>query len=179
SGPPLVRPGPASTQRWRTGPAGRRGTVKPASYPPESRSVTDQIRDTTPYQVLGVAPDASPEALRRAYRRALPRPHPDTGGDAESFLAVQQAWRLVGTQAARRAYDAAHAGARAAYDGGAHPGSSAPPGAGSGSRGRAAGNGHAGAYAPGRVWTAGSTAGGTRAASRARSYGYTRGWARE
>ncbi len=141
--------------------------------------MTDQIRDTTPYQVLGVAPDASPEALRRAYRRALRRTHPDTGGDAESFLAVQQAWRLVGTQAARRAYDAAHAGARAAYDGGAHPGSSAPPGAGSGSRGRAAGNGHAGAYAPGRVWTAGSTAGGTRAPSRARSYGHPGGWSRE
>ena len=141
--------------------------------------MTDQIRDTTPYQVLGVPPDASPEALRRAYRRALRRTHPDTGGDADSFLAVQQAWQLVGTQAARHAYDAAHAGERAAYDGGAHPGRSAPPGAGAGSRGRTAGNGHTGAYAPGRVWTAGSTAGGTRAPSRARSYGHPGGWSRE
>ncbi|WP_022917493.1 nuclease-related domain-containing protein [Ruania albidiflava] len=139
--------------------------------------MTDQIRDTTPYQVLGVSPEASPEALRRAYRRALRRTHPDTGGDADSFLAVQQAWQLVGTQEARHAYDAAHAGERAAYDGGAHPGGATSGSARAASR--AAGNGHAGGSAPGRVWTAGSTAGGTRAPSRARSYGHPGGWSRE
>lgn len=132
--------------------------------------MTEQIRDTSPYQVLGVTPDVSPEALRRAYRRALRRSHPDTGGDADAFLAVQEAWQLVGTPAARRAYDAAHSGERTAYDGGAHPGRS-----GSGSAGAGSGAGPS----PGRVWTSGATAGGTRAPSRARSYGHPGGWSRE
>lgn len=126
--------------------------------------------------MLGVPPDADPEALRRAYRRALRRTHPDTGGDAEAFLAVQQAWQLVGTPAARRAYDAAHAGERATYDGAPHPGRASSRGAGAGSGARGSSNGH---YAPGRVWTAGATAGGTRAPSRARSYGHPGGWSRE
>ncbi len=153
--------------------------MNPVFFLPESRSVTDQMRDTTPYQVLGVTPDASPEELRHAYRRALRRTHPDTGGDAESFLTVQQAWQQVGTTAARRAYDAAHAGERPAYDGAARPGRSAPGGPGGARGGRPAGNGHAAGSAPGRVWTAGATAGGTRAPRRARSYGHPGGWSRE
>ena len=127
---------------------------------------------TSPYQVLGVTPDVSPDALRRAYRRALRRSHPDTGGDAEAFLVVQEAWQLIGTPAARRAYDAAHAGERAAYDGGARPGRST-----SGTSG--AGRGRGFDSSPGRVWTSGSTAGGTRAPRRARSYGHPGGWSRE
>lgn len=130
--------------------------------------MTDQKSGTSPYQVLGVAPDVSPEALRRAYRRALRRSHPDTGGDADDFFAVQEAWQLVGTPAARRAYDASHAGERTTYDGGARPGR---PGAGSSGRGFASSSG--------RVWTSSATAGGTRAPSRARSSGHPGGWSRE
>ncbi len=132
------------------------------------------MSDTSPYQVLGVTPEVSPEALRRAYRRALRRSHPDTGGDADAFLAVQQAWQLVGTPAARRAYDAAHARERAAYDGGARRGRS-----GSGTGGAGSGSSAPFDYSPGRVWTSGTTAGGTRAPSRARSSGHPGGWSRE
>lgn len=59
-----------------------------------------------PYDVLGVAPTASQEELRRAFRRALRATHPDTGGDQVRFVAVQLAWEQVGTPSSRSAYDA-------------------------------------------------------------------------
>jgi hypothetical protein len=59
----------------------------------------------SPYEVLGVSADADAAALRLAYRRALRTAHPDTGGDATRFHAVQRAWVLVGTPEARAAFD--------------------------------------------------------------------------
>lgn len=58
-----------------------------------------------PYEVLGVSPAASEAELRKAYRKALRATHPDAGGDAESFDAVQRAWKLVGTAEARAVFD--------------------------------------------------------------------------
>ena len=57
------------------------------------------------YEVLGVAATASHDDLRRAYRRRLRQTHPDTGGIAREFTAVQLAWEKVGTPAARALYD--------------------------------------------------------------------------
>jgi curved DNA-binding protein CbpA len=57
------------------------------------------------YEVLGVAATASADDLRRAYRRRLRQTHPDTGGVAREFTAVQLAWEKVGTPAARAIYD--------------------------------------------------------------------------
>lgn len=59
----------------------------------------------TPYEVLGVSPAATEDQLRRAYRRRLRETHPDTGGRAGEFTAVQLAWEKIGTPAARAAYD--------------------------------------------------------------------------
>lgn len=52
--------------------------------------------------------DASDDDLRKAYRLRLRQTHPDTGGDAAEFVRVQRAWELVGTAAARAAYDRGH-----------------------------------------------------------------------
>ena len=60
----------------------------------------------TPYAILGVAATASDDELRRAYRKRLRETHPDAGGVAAEFHAVQAAWELVGTPAARADYDA-------------------------------------------------------------------------
>ncbi|MGV8968875.1 MAG: DnaJ domain-containing protein [Microbacteriaceae bacterium] len=62
------------------------------------------------YEVLGVDPKASTEQLRRAYRQKLRDTHPDTGGAAQSFHEVQQAWDLVGTPASRALYDRGYGG---------------------------------------------------------------------
>lgn len=59
----------------------------------------------SPYEVLGVESTASQDDLRKAYRRLLRETHPDTGGDAARFTAVQSAWDLVGNEHDRAAYD--------------------------------------------------------------------------
>lgn len=58
-----------------------------------------------PYEVLGVAPTASDDDLKKAYRRRLREAHPDTGGSSAEFDRVQQAWQRVGSPSARAAYD--------------------------------------------------------------------------
>jgi hypothetical protein len=61
---------------------------------------------SSPYAVLGVPADSTDAELRVAYRRRLRETHPDTGGSAPEFDRVQRAWELIGTPAARAAYDA-------------------------------------------------------------------------
>ncbi|WP_022889966.1 DnaJ domain-containing protein [Agromyces italicus] len=73
----------------------------------------DSPLSDSPYEVLGVASDADATELRTAYRRALRVAHPDTGGDPARFHAVQRAWALVGTPAARAAFDRGAGGAAA------------------------------------------------------------------
>jgi antitoxin (DNA-binding transcriptional repressor) of toxin-antitoxin stability system len=70
--------------------------------------VFDSTLSASAYEVLAVAPDVDDESLRRAYRLRLRQTHPDTGGDAALFVQVQRAWELVGTPAARAAYDRGH-----------------------------------------------------------------------
>lgn len=48
-----------------------------------------------PHAVLGVPRGADAKTLARAYRRAARRAHPDTGGSAEAFAAVQAAWAVL------------------------------------------------------------------------------------
>jgi len=64
----------------------------------QSRSAGD-TSSATPltdaYAVLGVPPDADATTLAQAYRRAARRTHPDTGGSAEAFAAVQAAWQAL------------------------------------------------------------------------------------
>lgn len=45
----------------------------------------------TPFQVLELAEDASPEEVRLAYRRLAAQAHPDAGGSAEAFSALVKA----------------------------------------------------------------------------------------
>jgi curved DNA-binding protein CbpA len=71
----------------------------------ESEPVSDSPIAATPYEVLGVSVSATEEELRRAYRRRLRETHPDTGGRATEFTAVQLAWEQVGTATARARYD--------------------------------------------------------------------------
>jgi len=58
------------------------------------------------YAILGSAEDASQEEIERLYKRLAIRHHPDRGGDAEYMTAINEAYRVLGNEAARRAYDA-------------------------------------------------------------------------
>jgi hypothetical protein len=70
--------------------------------------MSDSPLSASPYEVLGVAASATEDELRRAYRRRLRETHPDTGGRAAEFTAVQLAWEQIGTVSARQAYDGGH-----------------------------------------------------------------------
>ncbi|WP_437583518.1 J domain-containing protein [Paramicrobacterium sp. CJ85] len=61
--------------------------------------------EQSPYEVLGVDPSVSHDELRRAYRRLARETHPDLGGAAERFNAVQLAWERIGTPESRAEYD--------------------------------------------------------------------------
>ncbi len=58
------------------------------------------------YLILGVGSDATPDQIKSAYRREAKRCHPDHSGEgSEPFLAVQEAYEVLGDPRRRRAYD--------------------------------------------------------------------------
>jgi molecular chaperone DnaJ len=59
------------------------------------------------YQTLGVNPDASPEAIKAAYRRLAIETHPDVAGPDSTarFQAVSDAYRVLSDPEARLRYD--------------------------------------------------------------------------
>ena len=63
------------------------------------------------YDVLGLVGEgnkASTEEIKRAYKSAALRCHPDkNGGDVAAFVAVNRAFETLSDPASRRAYDAA------------------------------------------------------------------------
>lgn len=69
---------------------------------------------TTHYELLGVAPDASHDDIKRAYHHQARRYHPDARPGADERVADQArrimislnaAWAVLGEPARRRAYD--------------------------------------------------------------------------
>ncbi|WP_428264699.1 DnaJ domain-containing protein [Haliangium sp.] len=89
---------------------------------------------TDHYKVLGVKPDASPEEIKRAYRKLAKKYHPDsTGGDKAKesrFKQVGQAYDVLGDSEKRAQYDAIRAGGP--FAGGFGGGAAAGAGAGAG-----------------------------------------------
>ncbi len=73
----------------------------------------------THYDVLGVAPHASHDEIRAAFRRAAREAHPDRHGEgsATRMAAVNEAWRVLGDADRRRAYDAQLRATASAADG--------------------------------------------------------------
>jgi DnaJ family protein A protein 2 len=59
----------------------------------------------TPYQVLGVARNASGDEIKKAYRKKALEHHPDKGGNPEVFKEVQHAYDIVGDETRRTFYD--------------------------------------------------------------------------
>ena len=62
----------------------------------------------TLYEVLGVAPDATPEQIKKAYQRLAMKYHPDRmeGGDDRHFKKIQGAYEVLSDPERRELYDA-------------------------------------------------------------------------
>ena len=58
-------------------------------------SVCKQVRVEPAHEILGVAPDASEQAIERAYRQEVKRAHPDNGGSTDEFRAVREAYETL------------------------------------------------------------------------------------
>jgi DnaJ-class molecular chaperone len=57
------------------------------------------------YQTLGVNRDATPDEIKRAYRKLASQHHPDRGGDTQKFQEIQVAYDTLGDAQKRAAYD--------------------------------------------------------------------------
>ena len=57
------------------------------------------------YAALGVARTATPDEIKRAFRKLASQHHPDKGGNTQKFQEIQAAYDTLGDEAKRRAYD--------------------------------------------------------------------------
>lgn len=65
----------------------------------------DAVGEQSLYELLGLAPSASDDEVRAAYRRVVRRVHPDAGGSERAFRRVHAAYRVLGDPVRRQAYD--------------------------------------------------------------------------
>jgi curved DNA-binding protein CbpA len=83
--------------------------------------MSDEGRERDHYSTLGAGRGEARGEIERRYKRLARRHHPDRGGDEEEMKALNEAWRVLGDDSARRDYDArreretTRAGARPAY----------------------------------------------------------------
>ena len=60
---------------------------------------------TDHYQTLGVAKNATPDDIKKAYRRQAAIHHPDKGGDTAEFQKIQQAYETLSDPQKKQEYD--------------------------------------------------------------------------
>jgi curved DNA-binding protein len=60
---------------------------------------------TNHYQTLGVDRSASPDEIKRAYRKLASQHHPDKGGDTKKFQEIQTAYDVLSDPQKKSAYD--------------------------------------------------------------------------
>lgn len=57
------------------------------------------------YNILGVAKDASPADIKKAYYKLAHKYHPDKGGDEKKFKEVNEAYQVLSNKSKRQQYD--------------------------------------------------------------------------
>ena len=85
----------------------------------------------THYATLGVAENASPDDIKKAFRSLASKHHPDKGGDTARFQEIQAAYAVLGDEQKRAQYDAERRGSggfRFTVNGRPFDGGGVPPG---------------------------------------------------
>src|SRR5438132_5865416 len=63
------------------------------------------------YEVLGVGKSASPDEIKKAFRKLAVEHHPDRGGDEAKFKEINEAYEILKDSSKRQRYDQfGHAG---------------------------------------------------------------------
>jgi DnaJ-class molecular chaperone len=57
------------------------------------------------YQTLGVAKNATPDDIKKSYRKLASKHHPDKGGDTATFQKIEEAYRILSDPQQRQQYD--------------------------------------------------------------------------
>ncbi len=57
------------------------------------------------YHTLGVARTATPDEIKKAYRKLASQHHPDKGGDTAMFQKIEEAYRILSDPQQRQQYD--------------------------------------------------------------------------
>lgn len=57
------------------------------------------------YETLGVSKTATPDEIKRAYRKLASQHHPDKGGDTAKFQQIEEAYRILSDPQQREQYD--------------------------------------------------------------------------
>ena len=57
------------------------------------------------YQTLGVAKTATPDDIKKSYRKLASKHHPDKGGDTATFQKIEEAYRILSDPQQRQQYD--------------------------------------------------------------------------
>ena len=57
------------------------------------------------YATLGVAKSATPDEIKKAYRKLASKHHPDKGGDTATFQKIEEAYRILSDTQQRQQYD--------------------------------------------------------------------------
>ena len=60
---------------------------------------------TTYYTILGIDPTATADQIKKAYRSAAMKHHPDRGGDVQEFQRIQEAYDTLSDPNKRASYD--------------------------------------------------------------------------
>ncbi|SCV04915.1 LANO_0G14224g1_1 [Lachancea nothofagi CBS 11611] len=104
------------------------------------------VKDTKLYDLLGVQPTANETELKKGYRKAALKYHPDKPtGDAEKFKEISEAFEILNDSNKREVYDTY--GLEAARSGGPAFGGAGGPGGPGGGAGGHPGAGFGGAHA--------------------------------
>lgn len=63
------------------------------------------MSDKNYYDILGIKKDASPDEIKKAFRRQAVKNHPDQGGDEEQFKKINEAYEVLSNPEKKQRYD--------------------------------------------------------------------------